>query len=132
LPIRIPDAGISSDLEGLGRALHTASSSLQAERAAFRGWLADLVGVPLDRLAGHTKLAKPDELSAQQILSLLLKNRTLLEIDPAARYVHDRLIKEHNVNRERVATFRQQIAKDRWEVEEITQDLYEIPQALRS
>jgi hypothetical protein len=132
LPIRIPDAGIGSDLERLGKALHEASSSLQSERAAFRGWLADLLGVPLDRLAGHTKLAKPDELAAQQILSLLVKNRTLLEIDPAARYVHDHLVEEHDINRERVATLKQQMVKDRREVEEITRDLYEIPLALRS
>jgi hypothetical protein len=131
LPIRIPDTGVSSDLEALGKALYQASSSLFSERAAFRDWLGDLIGVPLDRLAGHTKLGKPDELSSHELLSLLLKNQLLLSIDPAARYIRDHLVEEHEASRERIAVFMQQLENGRTAVEEITQDLYEIPQALR-
>jgi type I restriction-modification system DNA methylase subunit len=131
LPIRLPDSDTELLLERLGKELNAASARLQAERAAFRRWLSEVIGVRLEGLAGHRRLARPDELGAGEIIAILGANRELLGLDPTARSFGERLISEHEGNVKAIGEARAEMSEAGAEAENAILDLYELPAAQR-
>lgn len=131
LPIRVPDSSTGAALESLAKDLHAGVREVHSERAAFRAWLEDLIGAPLGQLAGHTRLAKGDQLGAAEIQAVLVKNKARLEIDPASRYVREHLVAEHATSKERIDALQERVGQAEGEIEGLVLDLYELPSRLR-
>lgn len=132
LPIRVPDSGTEDSMVQLGQRLHRSVGDLHAERQAFRGWLSDLVGSPLDELSGHTKLEKPEALDPAEIIGVLTANREALSLDPSSRGFRERLVGEHALSIEKLAAALDAIRLDEDEVNGVVFDLYEVTAAHRS
>lgn len=126
LPIRALGSSTEELLMKLGRRLHGASGELHEERAGFLGWLSDVVGAPLTSLAGRTKLAHPDALTAPELIQILGRNREKLSLDPTSRSFRDRLVAEHGSTAEAIASLRAEIEAAQAEVDMAVFDLYEL------
>lgn len=129
LPIRIADGATKGMLEDLGQRLCEAAQAQHLERRDFQAWLADLIGAPLPALSGHTRLAKPEDLESTEIVSLLVKNRKALALDPDARSFRERLKTEHAASVEKLTQLATVIGGAEDEVDAAVFDLYEVTAA---
>jgi hypothetical protein len=132
LPIKRPDAAGERQLGALGRSLHDSVKALLEERSRFLAWLSDLIGAPVASLAGRTKLEFADELPLAEVIAILQKNRDRLNVDPGARFFHERLAREHSASVEAVATLNRAIDRDEGEADAAVFELYELSEAQRS
>lgn len=94
LPIRLGDAGASTQLETLGARLHATASDAERERDGFLRWLEGATGVELRELAGRTRLRMPERLTVDELLTVLRANRSRLREDPDRRAFRELLAEE--------------------------------------
>lgn len=132
LPIRPPAADIAGILRSAGIRLHRATADLLVERAGFRKWLGEVIGVPIRSLPGNTKLVEPDLLTVTEIASIVSNSRASLEIDPDSRSFRERLAVEHAKSVERTSELLRAVAVDEGVVDDAIYDLYEVTDSQRT
>lgn len=123
LPIRVPQSDQAEEIESLGRRLHELSVDLGGERRGFLDWVAGALEARLREVSGHTKLVRYDELTTDELLALLQRDRGVREA-ASTRAFRDRLIEEHRQSVERVADLRSSIASAEASADDLVFDLY--------
>lgn len=132
LPIRSPSREVAGLLGLTGTRLHRSMADLLVERAGFRQWLGEVIGVPMRSLPGHTKLAEPDLLALTEIASIVGSSRASLKIDPDSRSFRERLAAEHAKSVEKASELLRVIAIDEAAVDDAIFDLYEVTDSQRT
>ena len=126
LPIRRGDSAFERQLDELGTNLCLVGQALHRERAEFLDWLAVVLGAPLTDLAGHTRLARPEEVDTGAIISMLARNRARLAVDPQARAFRERLTVEHDSAIEKISGLREKMTSAEAATEAAVFELYEV------
>lgn len=132
LPIRSPSHAVAGLLGSAGIRLHRSMADLLAERAGFRKWLSEVIGVPMRSLPGHSKLGEPDLLTLTEIASIVSRSRASLEIDPDSRSFRERLAAEHAASVEKASELLRATAVDEALVDDAIFDLYEVTESQRA
>lgn len=132
LPIRSPSPEVAGLLGSAGTRLHRSMADLLTERAGFRKWLGEVIGVPVRLLPGHTKLGEPDLLTLTEIASIVSSSRASLEIDPDSRSFRERLAAEHAKSVEKASELLRAVAVDEGIVDDAIYDLYEVTDSQRT
>jgi hypothetical protein len=124
LPVRIPDSGDAERLEALARDLWGLNRGRNDEIWGFRRWLGGAVGVPLRGLAGHTNLNAYYEMTGDEVLALLGRNRRRMEVNPGSRAFSEQLTREFDASVERLRPLDIEITQKESELETAVFDLY--------
>jgi hypothetical protein len=131
LPIRLPGADVADGLEARAESLHENATEVHREQQSFRGWLSDLLGVPIEGLPGQTKLMAAAQSDVSEITAILLRAKADFLLEPGSRSFREALVPEHRLHAERIAALTSHQAALESEIDELVFDLFEISQALR-
>lgn len=126
LPIRVPDASQSTDLDYLGKRLYENVAALERERADFRGWLAGELGLPAARLGRSALLREPDRASLEELLGTV---RSVEEVDRdyvAGRAFRRLLVAEHQPLCAQATELRSRLELDERRADDAVFELYRL------
>ncbi|MEX2196788.1 MAG: N-6 DNA methylase [Thermoleophilaceae bacterium] len=129
LPIRIPGAQAGGELETLGRRIHDRAAAILGERRGFLDWLEGELGLRTTELDGSTAVARYDELTLDELLALLRRNRRRIGPEVEGRAFRERLTAEHAESVDRIAGLRATLDRDEDTAEAAVEELYELTAA---
>jgi len=94
------------------------------EIKSFLGWLEREVGAKVEDLTGKTKIKKYYEISVDDLINILKKNRRKLQIDPSRRDFQDKLSAEFDKNLQKLTPLKRKIEMTDRLIDQIVYKLY--------
>lgn len=124
LPIRVPDREQAAVLDRLGRDLHACARQALDERHGFLRWLDGAAECRVDALSGSTALGRYDELTAEEVVALLRRNRGRIDAAVDGRAFAERLAREHAESSDRLAELERRLSELQTAADAAVYDLY--------
>jgi hypothetical protein len=129
----LPVPGESQDeLEPTGARLHELAAETETERRSFLDWLASIIGIRADDLAGVHALLDYPRTGLDGVLAVLDRNAGRLTVDPRHRGERESIAKEMQGSTARIAEFDAERERLEHRVDEAVYDAYGLSAAQRA
>ena len=129
LPIRVPSADESAELDALGRRLHGLAGSIAEERGGFLAWIASTLRASRAAVGRRRELAGHESFAASDVVAALARLRPT--VDPRERTTREPIEGEHARSVERLLPLLTELQRCEAEADELVYELYRLPAAMR-